>query len=349
MVKPALHVISLPHTSCTWAWSWCAYTMKALKLARMMDKIGYDVTLYASDESIFPNTVPCVYGPATAEVTEPKWNLDYFELMNRKVIKELKNRAGPQDIICLTTGNPQAPIADSFPDNLICEYGIGYSGILNRSHHVFESYAWMHSIYGFRTGQQPPKEIMSAPGVFYDQVIPNYFEVDQFPKGTGEGDYLLYVGRMIPMKGLDIAVETAKRSGLPLVLAGQGTPPEYGEYVGVVGPDERSRLMGNARAILVPSLYLEPFGGVSAEAQICGTPVISTDWGAFPENVEQGKTGYRCHTIAEFAKAVEDVKSLDREYIRERAISKWSTEVISLQYDTYFERLQGLYGDGFYG
>ena len=52
-----------------------------------MDKLGYEVTLYASDESIFPNTVPCVFGPATAEVTEPKWNLDYFELMNRKVIQ----------------------------------------------------------------------------------------------------------------------------------------------------------------------------------------------------------------------------------------------------------------------
>src|ERR1017187_2721057 len=216
-MKPALHIISLPHTSTTWDFSWCAYTMKALKLARMMHKIGYEVTLYASDESIFPGTVPCVFGPETAAVTEPKWNLDYFELMNRKVIKELKHRLGPKDILCLTTGNPQAPIADSFPDNLVCEYGIGYSGILNRSHHVFESYAWMHSIYGFRTGQQPPKEIMSAPGVFYDQVIPNYFEVDQFPKGVypagTQAEYLLYIGRMIPMKGLEIAVEVSKRSG----------------------------------------------------------------------------------------------------------------------------------------
>jgi glycosyltransferase involved in cell wall biosynthesis len=308
--------------------------MKALKLARMMHKIGYEVTLYASDESIFPGTVPCVFGPETAAVTEPQWTLEYFQLFNRKAIQELKKRIAPGDIICLTTGIPQGPIATSFPEALSVEYGIGYSGVF-ANYKVFESYAWMHTVYG----NHSPVEIMSAPGVFQDAVIPNYFEVDQFPQGNGKGDYLLYVGRMIPMKGLDIAVETAKRSGLPLVLAGQGTPPEYGEYVGVVGPEERSKLMGNARAILVPSLYLEPFGGVSAEAQICGTPVISTDWGAFPENVEQGKTGYRCRTMKEFTQAAEDVLTLDREYIRERAISKWSTEVISLEYDAYFERI----------
>jgi len=338
MVKPALHIVSLPHTSTTWDFSWCAYTMKALKLARMMEPLGYEVTLYASDESIFPNTVPCVFGPENAAVTEPKWNNDYFELMNRKVIQEIKKRIQPNDIICLTTGGPQAAIADAFITHTICEYGVGYSGILNCSHHVFESYAWMHAVYGTRTGMQS-KEIMSAPGVFYDQVIPNYFEVDQFPKGTGKGDYLLYIGRMIPMKGLEIAVETSKRSGIPLILAGQGTPPDYGQYVGVVKPEERSRLMGGARAVLVPSLYLEPFGGVNVEAQICGTPVITTDWGAFPETVEQGKTGFRCHNLREFTQAVEDVQGLSRAYIRKRGISKYSSEVVATQYDSYFTRL----------
>ena len=204
----------------------------------------------------------------------------------------------------------------------------------------------MHSIYGFKAGQAQ-QEIMSAPGVFYNQVIPNYFEVDQFPKGSGAGDYLFYIGRMIPMKGLEIAVEMSKRSGVPLILAGHGEPPEYGTYVGVVSPEERSKLMGNARAVVVPSLYLEPFGGVNVEAQLCGTPVITTDWGAFPETVEQGVSGFRCHTLAEFAQAVEDVKGLDRTKIRKRAISKYSSEVVATQYDTYFQRLSGLFGEGF--
>ena len=118
-------------------------------------------------------------------------------------------------------------------------------------------------------------------------------------------------------------------------------------YRGVVGPEERSELMGNARAVLVPSLYLEPFGGVNVEAQLCGTPVITTDWGAFPETVEDGKTGFRCRTMAEFTKAVEDVGKLKRTYIRKRAIDKYSAPVVAKQYDRYFKNLMGLYGGGF--
>ena len=345
-MKPVLHIMSLPHTSTTWDFSWCAYTMKALKLARMMEKRGYVVNLYASTESDFENTIPCVLAPPTAKVTEPEWSPKFFESMNTRAIFEIEKRIAPGDIIGLISGTPCVAIKEAFPNNMCVEYGVGYEGVIC-DYLVFESYAWMHTIYGFRAGLER-RSPMSATGKFYDCVIANYFEIDQFPEGDGSGDYLLYVGRLIDLKGVSIAVDTAKRTGLKLVVAGQGTPPEGVDYRGVVGPEERSELMGNARALLCPSLYLEPFGGVSAEVQICGTPVITTDWGAFPENVEQGRTGYRCHTMREFCKAVEDVQSLDRKYIRERAISKWSTDVIALQYDQYFGRLQDLSGEGFH-
>jgi len=347
MTKPALHIISLPHTSTTWDFSWCAYTMKALKLARMMEKLGYVVYLYASTESIFENTIPCVMAPPTAKVTEPEWSLKYFEAMNTKVIYEIQKRIQPKDLILLTTGLPQKPIADAFPNNQPVEYGVGYEGVFS-NFKVFESNAWMHTVYGWQQGLGK-MSIMNAQGRFYDTVIPNYFEVDQFPMGTGEGNYLLYIGRLIDLKGIGIAMDTAKRSGLELVVAGQGDPQSVAgaTYRGVVGPEERSELMGNARAVLVPSLYLEPFGGVNVEAQLCGTPVITTDWGAFPETVEDGKTGFRCRTMAEFTKAVEDVGKLKRTYIRKRAIDKYSAPVVAKQYDRYFKNLMGLYGAGF--
>jgi glycosyltransferase involved in cell wall biosynthesis len=320
--------------------------MKALKLARMMDKLGYVVNLYASTESDFKNTVPCVMAPPTAKVTEPEWSPKYFEAMNTKAIYEMQKTIQPKDLILLTTGWPQKLIADAFPDNMAVEYGVGYEGTFS-PFKVFESYAWMHTSYGYR-GHGPGINSMNLQGSWYDCVIPNYFEIDQFPEGDGSGDYLLYIGRLIELKGVNIAVETAKRTGLRLVVAGQGTPPEGCQYKGVVGPEERSALMGNARAVLVPSLYLEPFGGVCVESQICGTPVITTDWGAFPETVEQGRTGFRCHTPAEFDAAVTDVLTLDRKYIRDRAISKYSTDAIAPLYDTYFKRLMDLYdGIGF--
>ncbi len=346
MTKPALHIVSLPHTSTTWEFSWCAYSMKALKLARMMDKLGYVVNLYASTESDFPNTIPCVLAPPTAKVTEPEWSPKYFEAMNNRAIYEMQKTIQPRDLILLTTGFPQKIISDAFPNNMAVEYGVGYEGTFS-PFKVFESYAWMHTSYGYR-GHGPGLNSMNLQGNFYDCVIPNYFEVDQFPEGDGSGDYLFYIGRLIDLKGVNIAVETAKRTGLRLVVAGQGTPPEGCQYKGVVGPEERSALMGNARAVLVPSLYLEPFGGVCVESQICGTPVITTDWGAFPETVEQGRTGFRCRTPAEFDAAVTDVLTLDRKYIRDRAISKYSTDAIAPLYDTYFQRLMDLYeGQGF--
>src|SRR5690606_20768103 len=111
-----------------------------------------------------------------------------------------------------------------------------------------------------------------------------------------------------------IAVEATRRLGARLPLAGQGVQhaePGLGvpgevtlegdhiEHVGFADPARRAELMGGARAVFVPTPYVEPFGGVSVEAMMCGTPVIATDFGAFAENVVDGVTGYRFRTLGE--------------------------------------------------
>lgn len=132
----------------------------------------------------------------------------------------------------------------------------------------------------------------------------------------------------------------AAATGLPLRSAGIGTER------GLIGPAERADLIGGARALLVPTLYIEPFGSVAAEALICGTPVITTDWGAFPEYVRQGIDGYRCHTLQDFVDAVHAVGDVDRTTIREHAIARFSTEFVRHEYDSYFTALLGLWDDG---
>jgi glycosyltransferase involved in cell wall biosynthesis len=84
------------------------------------------------------------------------------------------------------------------------------------------------------------------------------------------------------------------------------------------------------------------------EAQTCGTPTITTDWGAFTETNINGVTGYRCHTLADFMKAAEDVKDLDRDFIRKQAIEKYSLKAIAPKYQDYFEKLLTLWEDGWY-
>jgi glycosyltransferase involved in cell wall biosynthesis len=326
--------------------------MKALKLARMMEKLEYPVYLYAATESDFENTVPCVMAPPTPKVIYPDWTEKYFEAMNNRIIFEMAKRIQPHDLILQTTGWPQKPVADAFPDNFAIEYGIGYSGVCT-AFQVFESYAWMHAIYAYHKGleRSETEHVGNMQGRFYDAVIPNYFELDQFPIGKGRGGYLMFIGRMVELKGWRIAVELADRMGMPLVMAGQRDEsielPAHVAHVGMVGPVERARLMGDAHAVVVPTLYLEPFGGVNVEAQLCGTPAITTDWGGFPETVQQGVSGFRCRTMAEFEEAVTLAPTLKRNKVRAWAAAKFSSDVVAQQYDAYFKRVSQLYAGGF--
>ncbi len=123
---------------------------------------------------------------------------------------------------------------------------------------------------------------------------------------------------------------------------------DHCEYVGVVGVKERNELMGKAHAILVPTTYIEPFGAVAVEAQLCGTPAIASDWGAFGETIREGVTGYRFRTLAQAVEAVEFAGMLEPERIRKYALAGYSLEVIGPMYQEWFERLQSLWGEGWY-
>jgi glycosyltransferase involved in cell wall biosynthesis len=343
------HVVGLPHSQTTKAFAWSAFTDKVRKFCNMMTSLGHEVYLYASEENEAACTelIPCItieeqhaLIPTMAETfveNEPQWNL-----MNGRAIHHLRSRIQPQDFICLIGGLCQKPIADAFPTSLSVEFGVGYAGVFAK-YLVFESYAWMHTVYGHMQGAY------AADGRFYDAVIPNYFEVSDFPYSDTKDDYFLFIGRLTHRKGYKLAVEICESEGLRLVMAGAGDPPPEGvEYVGVVDPKRRAELMGRAKAVLVPTLYIEPFGGVAVEAMLCGTPVITTDWGAFTETVQQGISGFRCRTFKEFREATRAVGGLDPRVIRDYAVESYSTEAIALQYDRYFARLLTLWGEGFY-
>jgi hypothetical protein len=266
----------------------------------------------------------------------------YWQAMNARVAAEIREVAQPHDFLCLIAGRCQESIARTVP-LLAVEYGVGYGGVF-ADFCVFESVTWRHTVYG---ALAPGADAHQANGRFYDAVVPNYFDVSEFPEGKGGAGYA-YVGRLIERKGFQIAADVCQLLGEPLIIAGEGTPPAYGEYVGVVGPEERARIMGAADALFVPTLYVEPFGGVAVEAMLCGTPVITTDWGAFSEYVVNGVNGFRCNSLAEFVRAAQEVGGLDRGRIRRDAIRRFSMETVAVQYEDYFHRLTSLWRDGWY-
>jgi len=337
-----IHLLSLPHTETTKDYSWCAFTALVINMATMMTREGHKVILYAGpeNEAECAEHVVCSEKPKDTNFNVPPWTYEHFKPMNDKMIEEISKRITNGDIILQST-SLQSVVADAFPHNISMEYAIGYGGCKSPCR-VFPAEAWRHEIYG-RDANARGEDIHTVQGFSSDAVIPHMLNVDQFPEGKGDGGYLLFVGRLGGMKGEQVAVETSKRTGIPLNLIGPGTPPNYGEYLGVMQPKERAELMGGAIALIAPSMFPEPFGLVVTESQMCGTPTITTDWGAFTETNKNGVSGYRCSTLGEFAQAVEDCKKLDRKKIRKRAIRKYSLEAIGHQYTKFFHRLEEIY------
>lgn len=359
--KFRFHVIGLPHTATNKnQYLHCAYTQKVLNFCKMMHNNGHYVIHYGGEDS----EVECdehVTIMTTAKRNQwfksnwgkgefPDMQFDetkpYWMWANANAIIEISKRIEKYDFICLITST-QSAIANAFPNNISVEYGVGYEGV-SLPFLCFESEAWRHHVYGLRRHKN---------GNWYDRVIYNYYDQIDFPLGAGDGDYYLFLGRIISRKNPHVAADICQRIGSNLVIAGQGaTIVESGKicsqevtilgkhvhYVGVVDVATRAELLGGAKALFVLTQYIAPFEGVHAEAALCGCPVITTDWGVFPETVEQGVTGYRVRTIGEAMWAAKNVDKLDRSKIREKALSKFSLEVIAPQYEEWFERLYGL-------
>jgi glycosyltransferase involved in cell wall biosynthesis len=100
--------------------------------------------------------------------------------------------------------------------------------------------------------------------------------------------------------------------------------------------------MAGALAVFSPTKTFEPFGNVACEAQMCGTPAITSDWGGFVETVENDWTGYRCRNVDQMTKALTKVASLSRGYIANEARAKWGLYRKSVEYEEYFSHLASL-------
>lgn len=382
-----LHVVALPHTVTSKEYLCCAYTQKVLNFCRMMAaQPGFEVIHYGAEGS----QVCCEHVTIISAAEQAahfgghdwrrkgfaiEWDATraYWTLCNGRAVAAIRERRQAGDMLCVIGGTCQQPISQALPDLRCCEWGIGYAGVF-APFRVWESYAWMHCVLGQGGAYK-------ADGRFYDVVIPNSFPAEDFTLGAGDGGYALYIGRLIRRKGLEVAIEAAKAAGVPLKVAGQGgevrdgrlwydgtsMPADNLEYVGTVDVAQRNALMGRALAVLVPTLYVEPFGGVAVEAQLCGTPVITTDWGAFTETVQHGWTGFRCHTLGEFVWALRECAlwgssarypelsaggtgplCLRRDEIRANALQHWSLDAVAPRYVRYFRRLADLDGRGWY-
>ena len=186
-----------------------------------------------------------------------------------------------------------------------------------------------------------------AAGLDYLATIHHGIDTDAFALHPAPGRYLLYFGRIHPDKGTVEAIDVAAQCELPLVVAGIVQDERYFEeqvapridgdrvrFVGAVGPDERSELLGGAHALLHLISFDEPFGYSVVEAMACGTPVIAIDRGSMPELIVDGTTGFLVEDVAGAVATVAAAAALDRKAIRAHAVERFG---VGRMVDAYVE------------
>ncbi len=221
-------------------------------------------------------------------------------------------------------------------------------------------YPWRREVFNkFATPNQSYVAIshaqqQTAPELPYSGVIHNGTDVTTIPLGKGDGDYLLYLGRIMPQKGLDVAIQVAIQSGQRLRIVGPTPHPGHKdwwdtkvapylndriEYVGPAWGADRFVHYGQAKALIVAIQWEEPFGLVMIEALASGTPVIGLRRATVPEIVQHGVTGFIADDLEGLVQAVHQLPTLDRQACRQSAIDNFSMEHMVDEYEKLFLRL----------
>lgn len=166
-------------------------------------------------------------------------------------------------------------------------------------------------------------------------------------------DYLLYLGRITKDKGVHLAIEAARATNTPLVIAGRSYPedPYWHEtiqkqidgklirFVGEADFKTKIEYLQNAKALLMPVQWQEPFGLVMIEAMSCGTPVIGWNNGSIPEVVQDRETGYVVNHMDYMVKAINTLDKISRQACRDRAQRFFSMEKMVAGYEHVYARI----------
>lgn len=214
---------------------------------------------------------------------------------------------------------------------------IGHLSHMGADYNVFTSTANQHFIYG-KFGDSTK---------WNDVVIPPPCDsITEFTYEENKENYILYLARLIESKGIHIFLDIAKAfPSKKFIIAGQGNLsdvcselPTNVTYVGYAHLEERKKLLSKAQAVVSPTYYIEPFGLTTIEANLSGTPVITTDWGGYVDNVVNGVTGFRCSHFSDFINAINNLDKINPENCRKFG-EQFTAENSVRKYINYFSKI----------
>ena len=356
-----LHIIGLPHTVVSLNYSTCAFTGKILRFPDMMNQYGWNIIEYSNEgsESKASRHVQILSADELKTLSlrresgndytvDVRDNQPLKTLFYNRMYSELKKNVQAGDIVCHVFG-PLKFLIPACPQAYHVESGIGYASYDGLQFRIFESNIWLHWHYG-------RNHLVN--GSNYHWVCPNYYNLEDWKFNPTPENYILFFGRLVYNKGLNIIYEIAKvmpekkfilcgQSNIPRDRIFENNLPNITFLEPVYGRD-RSIMLGNASVVLCPTEFIEPQNGTSIESQLTGTPVVSSAFGAFLETIEDGVTGFRCNTLADYVEAINRAPSLNRNYISNRARRLYDLNVIGMQYNRIFKQITDLGGEGWY-
>lgn len=275
---------------------------------------GVDVTLFATADSL---TKARLFGTAPTGYSEDETlDVKVWECLH---ISALFERAADFDLI-----------HNSFDFLPLCFSGLVETPVITTIHGFSsERILPVYQKYDRRSHYVSISDADRHPSLSYVATIHHGIDMEKFPLGTGPRDYLLFFGRIHPDKGTARAIEVARRAELPLVIAGIVQDQRYfdeavkphidGErvrFLGSIGPERRSEVLGGARALLHLIEFDEPFGFSVIEAMASGTPVIAHARGSMPELIAHGENGYLVSSVEDAIGAVAQAAGVNPTRVR---------------------------------
>jgi glycosyltransferase involved in cell wall biosynthesis len=227
----------------------------------------------------------------------------------------------------------------------------------------------LHTLHGAATEKTKKLYGLLSPNIYFNSIsdyqrmsygdlnfvgtVYNAVDTDSFPLVEDKEDYLLFVGRMSPRKGAQLAVEAARRLGMKLKLVTKMTEPHekkffaehvepgmnnHCEIIGEIGLEEKAEIYAKAKCTLMPVQWPEPFGLEMIESMAAGTPVVAVRDGSTPEVVIDGKTGYLVENdVNEICQAVRKIDRIDPKKCRQHVINNFSVNKMVKDYERIYE------------
>ena len=314
-----------------------AWETVASNIAEGLVERGWDVTLFATADSVTQAKLHAVIDRGYEE--DPSQEAKVVECLQ---ISEMMEQAGEFDLIHNNYDFIPLTYTRLIDTPMLTTIHGFSSDNIRRVYRKYKHDSYYTSI----------SDADRDPELPYLATVYNGIDLSNLTVGDTRGDKLIFLGRIHPDKGVHLACETAKKSGMDLILAGiiqdegyfdnQVKPHIEGKqitYIGPVGPVERDALFKQASALLHLNELPERFGLVMAEANGAGVPVIAYDRGSCREVVADGETGFLVTNVNEAVKAVKKIEAIDPAACRKRVEENFSIPVMVQAYEKVYAKI----------